>query len=118
MKKLSVIIILLSVITLSSCKKEEPIDETLIPGRWNTGTLYYVFSADGLGYTWDTADDVTEDEAQQLTWSVSSRQLNVSYIGEMGEIIPKTYTIKSLTSSTFMFSDDYGNTTTLNRIKQ
>ena len=106
MRKICFLATLCVLAILSSCKKDEDFDEALIPGKWQTGTEFWVYEANGLGHTWDPADDVTEDEAQSFTWEMSVEQFTITHIGEMGEMIPKTYTIKTLTNTTFELKDD------------
>lgn len=118
MKKICLFATLFVFVILSSCKKEESFDESLIPGKWQTGTEFWVYEFGGLGHTWDTADDVTEDEAQSFTWEKSDARLTVTHIGEMGEMIPKTYTITTLTNTTFAIKDEVtGRVTTYNRVE-
>ncbi|MBQ0008582.1 MAG: hypothetical protein KBT40_07680 [bacterium] len=127
MKKFYFIAIIAIIAVMSSCKKEDDdetplpadkIDVSLIPGKWNTGTEYWVFEESSLGKTWDEADDVTEEEAQQLRWEVSGNKFIITHIGEMGEEIPKSYYFTKLTYSTFKLKDEFsGKITTYNRVE-
>lgn len=106
-------VIILSVIGLASmvsCEPDEPMsfDETLLIGKWVEGTVYERYNADYTGYTWDTADDVSEEEAQDFTWSLDEDQLVQIHIMEIGGEIPKTYTVTELSASYFSYQDDYG----------
>ena len=62
------------IVSMSSCSPDKDVefDKTLLTGKWQeTNTLNFeVYNADGTGYTWDEADDVTEAEAQQFTWTL------------------------------------------------
>ena len=60
------------------------------------------------GYTWDTADDVTEEEAQPFTWVLEGSTLTQNHKMAMGGIVPKTYTVTKLTASTLMYHDNFG----------
>ena len=64
--------------------------------------------ADGTGGTWDTADDVTEEEAQDFTWTLVNAELTHIHILEIGGHVPKVYTVTELTSSTLTYNDDFG----------
>ncbi|MDY5969563.1 MAG: hypothetical protein SPJ13_06080 [Bacteroidales bacterium] len=75
------------------------------------GTEYYRFdNGDPVltGATWDTADDVNEDEAQPFEWTLEGNQLTIVHIMEMGGRIPKAYTVTGLTASSLLFKDNYG----------
>ena len=104
----------IAIITLSllavSCEplEEESFDETLLTGKWKSGTLYYKYAADGTGYTWDTADDVTEAEAQDFTWTLEAAELTHIHILELGGTVPKVYTVTELTSTSLKYKDDFG----------
>lgn len=71
---------------------------------------YWRFVADGNGKTWDTDDDVTEDETQFLfTWDVSGHTLLVVFHDETGQMaVPKEYYLLSQTQDMMLLSDVYG----------
>ncbi|MBR6333752.1 MAG: hypothetical protein IKR77_05110 [Bacteroidales bacterium] len=83
-------------------------DESLLLGYWQSETLHEYYQEDGTGYTWDTADDVTEEEAQPYTWTLSGSTLMQSHIMEMGGVVPKKYTLTTLTATTLAYHDDFG----------
>jgi hypothetical protein len=92
-----------------SCETEEPsFDEALLIGKWQSGTLFYKYHGDGTGATWDTADDVTEEEAQEFTWTLVKTELTHIHILEIGGSVPKVYTVTELTSSSLKYHDDFG----------
>lgn len=112
-----IVLILLSFATVAllstSCTKDETstsFDESLIIGKWKSGTLYERYRSDKTGVTWDTADDVTEEEGQEFTWTITIDQLEQIHIIENGGLVPKVYTIMELTATTLKYRDDYGNT--------
>ena len=106
---LSVLVFALTTIVFSSCGEPEvEYDKALLIGKWQENTLYEVYQAGGLGYTWDTADDVTEEEAQQFTWTLVGDDLTQIHIMEMGGSIPKVYTVTNLTETEFSYEDDFG----------
>ncbi len=91
-----------------SCEtEEESFDEALLIGKWKSGTLYYKYYDDGSGATWDTGDDVTEEEAQEFTWTLEHSELTHIHIMEMGGVVPKVYTLTELTATTLKYKDDF-----------
>ncbi|RLD57911.1 MAG: hypothetical protein DRJ01_13270 [Bacteroidetes bacterium] len=95
----------------TSCTDENILpsfDESLIIGKWKSGTLYERYDSDKTGATWNTADDVTEEEAQIFTWTITKDQLEQIHIIENGGKVPKVYTITELTASSLTYEDDYG----------
>jgi hypothetical protein len=91
-----------------SCEKEPAyFDESLLLGKWRSGTLFYKYHANGTGGTWDTADDVTEAEAQEFEWSLVAAELTHIHILEIGGTVPKVYTVTELTESTLKYHDDF-----------
>jgi len=92
-----------------SCEKDEPFfDQSLLTGKWQSGTLFYKYHANGTGGTWDTADDVLEEEAQEFTWTLVSAELTHIHICEIGCDIPKVYTVTELTATSLRYHDDFG----------
>ncbi|MBN2481292.1 MAG: hypothetical protein JXB19_06105 [Bacteroidales bacterium] len=93
----------------ASCEMEEvTFDESLLIGKWQSGTLYYKYLEDGTGATWDEGDDVFEDEAQEFTWTLVKSELTHIHILEMGGTVPKVYTVTELTAATLKYHDDFG----------
>ncbi|MFW5758019.1 MAG: hypothetical protein ACOCYO_04980 [Bacteroidota bacterium] len=93
----------------SSCEvDQEYFDETLLYGKWVSGTEFYKYNADGTGGTWDTADDVTEEEAQAFNWTLEQSELTHIHILEIGGSVPKLYTVTRLTATTLEYEDDFG----------
>ena len=114
---LSIIAVATVVLTMSSCSSEVDFDKELLIGKWQSNTLYEVYNADGTGLTWDTADDVTEAEAQAFTWELVGADLTQIHIMEMGGNIPKVYEVKQLDDTTLSYKDDYGKTHNFTRVK-
>ncbi len=118
MKKIfSIILFFALTILFAGCDffGKNTIDATLLPGYWQQGTVHEYYNADGSGYTWDTADDVTEEEAQPFNWTLTGATLVQSHQMEMGGVVPKTYTVEKLTATTLSYHDDYGRTYTFTR---
>lgn len=92
-----------------SCEPEEvSFDDSLLIGKWQSGTLYYKYLDNGSGATWDTADDVTEAEAQAFTWTLVKAELTHIHVLEIGGSVPKVYTVTELTSASLKYHDDFG----------
>jgi hypothetical protein len=111
MKKTLKYLTLLTAITLfavSCTELETNYDHSLLTGKWQSGTLFYKYSANGTGGTWDTADDVTEAEAQAFTWTLVDDLFTHMHVLEMGGSVPKIYTVTELTSTTLKYHDTFG----------
>lgn len=118
-KKFLLLFFLGSLLLLNSCKKAETevsFDENLLVGKWVTGkTIFYKYTADHNGFTWDTNDDVTEAEAQKFTWNLNKAVLTQTHIMEIGGNVPKVYTITTLNATNLVYKDDFGNVTTFTK---
>lgn len=98
-----------------SCETDDAsFDEALLTGKWLSDAqtqpdknTYYKYLANGTGATWDTDDDVTEEEAQEFTWTLVKSKLTHIHILEMGGVVPKVYTVTELTASTLEYYDDF-----------
>lgn len=100
--------IAISVLSVSCTPVAESFDEVLLVGKWQSGTLFYKYLSTGDGTTWDTADDVTEAEAQAFTWTLVESELTHIHVLEMGGTVPKIYTVTELTSTSLKYHDDFG----------
>ncbi|HOQ58019.1 MAG TPA: hypothetical protein PKZ18_01735 [Bacteroidales bacterium] len=94
----------------TSCITESEYDSSLLIGKWVSGTEYYRYNEDGTGLTWDTADDVTEQEAQAFTWTLVYSTLTHMHILEVGGVVPKVYTVTELTATSLKYEDEFGKT--------
>ena len=120
MKKTLRYFAMLAVITLLavvSCTKEETTyDQTLLTGKWQSGTLFYKYASNGTGATWDTADNVTEAEAQAFTWTLVKDLLTQIHVLEIGGSVPKVYTVTELTATSLKYHDDFGVTFSFTKV--
>lgn len=92
-----------------SCEpQDKSFDESLLIGKWQTGTLFYKYLTDGTGATWDTSDNVTEAEAQTFTWTLVKSELTQIHNLEIGGSVPKVYTVTELTDVSLKYHDDFG----------
>lgn len=110
MKKILLYLTMLMAVTLFvvSCTKEDvTYDQSLLTGKWKSGTLFYKYAAAGTGATWDTADNVTEAEAQTFTWTLESDILTHIHILQVGGSVPKIYTVTELTATSLKYHDDF-----------
>jgi hypothetical protein len=112
-------LILAAAILAVSCEKEEPsFDRSLLIGKWVTGTLFYKYLDDGTGGTWDTSDDVREEEAQEYTWTLVNAELRQNHIGELGFIVPKVYTVTELSATTLKYRDEFSDEWTFTKVTE
>ena len=111
MKKPFVYISMFMVVSILavSCETQETFsDDALLIGKWQSGTLFYKYLDDGSGGTWDTADNVLEEEAQEFTWTLVNAELTHIHILEIGGTVPKVYTVTELTATSLNYHDDFG----------
>lgn len=118
---LAIIAVTTIILSMSSCSPDTDVefDQTLLYGKWqeinivdniiDTTLNFEVYDADGTGYTWDEADDVTEAEAQPFTWGLNGNVLTQVHTMEMGGNVPKVYTVTKLTATELIYEDNYGN---------
>ncbi|MCY1635326.1 lipocalin family protein [Marinifilum sp. D737] len=123
MKRFALIFVSIAatVLSMTSCSSDDDdfnpnFDESLIIGKWKSGTIYERYDLDYSGATWDTADDVTEEEAQNFTWTITKDQLEQIHIIENGGKVPKVYTITNLTATTLEYEDAYGKSKSFSKI--
>ena len=99
------------VTALSSCGSDPTsitYDETLLYGEWVEGTVHDTYLEDGSGYSWDTSEDVTEEEASPFQWTLTNDQLQLLHTLWNGTVVPKTYTVTKLNQESLEYEDSYG----------
>lgn len=122
MKRIALIFstIALAVLFSTSCTEEDEdrpsFDQSLIIGKWQSGTLFERYDSSKSGASWDTADDVTEAEGQKFTWTITKDQLEQIHIIENGGKVPKVYTITDLTASSLEYEDAFGNSKSFSKL--
>jgi hypothetical protein len=109
MKKTFYFLVSLLVISVlfNSCNKDD-FDEALLysgAGIWKSGTLHYKYLSNGKGASWDTKDDVKEDEAQPFTWTLVKSELRHLHQHFGGGSSPENFTVKKLTATTLECED-------------
>ena len=95
-------------------------DVSMLYGKWQEGSVferYYESSIERVlangdtvwvnGTTWDESEDVNEDEAQLFNWTLTGTTLKHEHVGTF-VMLPKVYTVTSLTSSELIYQDDFG----------
>lgn len=121
MKRFALIFLSLALTALfsTSCSEDDEtqpsFDESLIIGKWKSGSLFERYDSNKSGATWDTADDVTEEEAQEFTWSIDKDQLEQIHIIVSGGKVPKVYTITNLTATSMAYKDIDGEITSFSK---
>jgi len=103
----------------SSCKDDPTFDGSLLVGKWVSGSEFYRYDSDYTGVTWDTADDVHEDEAQKFTWEFDEKTSALTHVHqmEMGAVVPKSYTVTALDANTLKYKDKYDQVFSYSRVK-
>ena len=99
---------------------DDEFETALLYGKWQEGTVYEHYYASNIdhvlpngdtiqvnGITWDTSDDVVEDEGQAFNWTLDGATLTQEHINTY-TTIPKVYTITTLTSDRLTYVDNYG----------
>ncbi len=84
-------------------------DTDLLIGLWQSGSVFYRFDYDGVGRTWDSADDILEEEAPIFEWQLDHSRFTHLHNMELNGTIPKTYRLTQLDLQTLVFEDDFGN---------
>jgi hypothetical protein len=132
MKRLSnyALVVMLIAFSFSSCLPLEDMyyDETFLIGKWEreyydsgleqTVSEFYRYYSDYTGATWVPAEDISESEAQEFTWTLVNSDLTHIHIMESGGSgVPKIYKVTKLTASTLTYKDDFGNSFTFSKVE-
>lgn len=115
MRKARPILFLLGIllaIGLGSCVPDTDLgggfEASDLVGTWQEGTVHEKYLAGGTGFTWDTADDVSEEEASEFEWTLEDDQLIQKHIMFGGQVVPRILTITKLTSFELVYEDTGG----------
>ena len=108
-RKVLVFLLVVAVfLPVGSCWGEETFDESLLYGRWRSGTLHYRYDSNGRGVSWDTADDVREEEGQGFSWELKKSSLNQYHTIEgVGDVVARPYTVTKLTETALEYRDKF-----------
>lgn len=113
MKKLIFSLLLIAAASLffTSCGKDKDEKKSYsasqVVGKWKKASSneYWRYNADATGDFWDEDEDVHEGEGTHFLWSLSDADLRITYVGEMGQEVPRDYEIVELTSSKLVLKD-------------
>ena len=102
---------------LASCGPDNDggYDPSALVGHWVEGTVHEKYFDNGTGYTWDTDDDVSEEEAQPFEWTLEGDQLIQEHILFEGQVVPRILTITQLNEFQLVYRDTGGVTHTFIR---
>ncbi|MDD4490010.1 MAG: lipocalin family protein [Paludibacter sp.] len=103
------IVLVITAMAMVSCLPDDDVfDETLLYGRWKSGTEYYRFDEAGTGKNWDTADSTEEDEGGNFTWTLVKSDLTIIRLQTMGgDGVPHVYTVIELTPTILKLNDGF-----------
>ncbi len=121
MKKLSFysLFLILLAVTFTSCQPNDPsFDQTLLVGKWKSGTEFWRYDSDGMGVTWDTSDNVTEAEGQKFKWTLNNADLiQLHYVEVTGQYsLNKSYIVSVLSATTLSYKDDFDKSFTFTKV--
>lgn len=104
-----------AIMAFAGCTPDEvtvPVNETALQGTWFSADApreYWRFDSGHTGETWDESEDVQEGEGSKFNWTTHDDQLRLDIYGQMGQHVYYDYTISGQTSSSFTWTDIYGN---------
>ena len=112
-------------VAFTACE-DKSFDADLLIGKWsrtspyataeNQGSEFYRYDKGGTGAHWDTADDVSEEEAQTFSWRLEKDLLTIEHDKEIDSTtVPKHYTLTVLNASTLTYKDDFGKSYTFKK---
>lgn len=81
---------------------------SLLVGEWIRGTEHEEYFANGTGRMWNTADDVSRDEAQRFEWTLDSNLLTIVCRLELGAVVPKRYVVTFADDENLAYNDHHG----------
>jgi hypothetical protein len=95
----------LIIFVIISCR-EDGFNESLLYGKWRSGTLYYRYKSNGTGVYWDEGDDVTEEEGKKFKWDLNKSEFtHLVSMESTGREIPFKYTVIELTFTRLRYKD-------------
>lgn len=109
----SLLLVAAMLLLVVSCNDDkQSFDPQLFYGKWVSGSEFWRYDDDGKGATWDTADDVHEDEAQLFKWEYVDENNTLTHIHwmEMTQdwTVPREYRVTVLDSTNLVYSDKFG----------
>lgn len=120
-KYVAIFVSMLALMFVSTSCQLESFNQYDLVGVWenddNAGE-FWRYRSDLTGCTWDEGDDVTEEEAQEFTWTLVVNTLTQIHIIEISNTqIPKVYTVTELTSSSLVYEDFFGKSYYFSRVE-
>lgn len=120
-KYVAIFVSMLALMFVNTSCQLESFDQYDLVGVWenddNAGE-FWRYRSDLTGCTWDEGDDVTEEEAQEFTWTLVVNTLTQIHIIEISNTqIPKVYTVTELTSSSLVYEDVFGKSYYFSRVE-
>jgi hypothetical protein len=103
-------------------------DESLLIGKWEreyydddleqTVKEYYRYDSNNKGVTWVPAEDISEKEAQEFSWTLVNSELTHIHIMESGNAgITKIYTVTKLNDTTLKYEDNFDVSFTFTKVQ-
>ena len=114
------------VFAFTACDFGKSFDSALLIGKWSRispyataetqGKEFYRYDHGGTGATWDTAEDVSEYEAQTFSWTLEKEFLTLVHDMKISESkVTKSYTVTVLDDNTLTYKDDWGKSFTFKK---
>lgn len=105
------IALVITAIAMVSCLPEEDVfDETLLYGRWKSGTEYYIYNDNKTGLFWDSSE-TPEEYARRFNWELVKSDLTHIYLFDQDpeniDGVPDVFTITELTATTLKYKNDF-----------
>jgi hypothetical protein len=101
----NILALLFIIFVIISCR-DDGFNESLLYGKWRSGTLYYRYNSNGTGVYWDVGEDVSEEEGKKFKWDLKKSEFNHLVSMELnGREIPFKYTLIELTSTKLRYKD-------------
>ena len=120
---------LLGIVSCGGPDGGDVFDKTLIYGKLQEGSVYERYEESYFkqclsngdtvlanGKTWDISEDVNEDEAQVFEWTLEGSTLQQTHLGTF-VVVPKVYTVTTLTEKELVYSDNYGTTHSFSKVE-
>lgn len=102
-----------------SRKQKDIFNQDKLEGLWHEGDVFYRYELENnTALTWDESDDVTEEEADELDWSLEGEIFTHKIHIKMGGVLPKMYTMKVLEDDYMEYDDDFGGKHKLDKVEE
>lgn len=106
---LSIVSFISLLLVFTQCTTEKEFDESLLIGTWKNNkknTEKWKYDGNHRGLTWDTDEDIAENEGHTFSWSLDKSTLTLRIDYEIAEgKLPQIYTVVVLTSTVLEYKD-------------